>query len=422
MMYRMIQILRMVSPIREAPPCSTSLSGRNYSTTQVIDDSVPLQLVTGRDLWSPGLFNSDASIQEGAVKMRYDVNQAKREFYNYVRREFSSERAVTAPTASPSLSSHQFNSSAPLGSSVDPLDQRGPHPDVGGHQKFSSHGPSQFYIYGPSFAPELTGPEYGSLSPYTDLSPSRSPFNLASTPLTISPALSSTSASPDPDIMALSTIKPHTEFRTIPHRFRHSPPQRELVGQLNVSPEPYFHRASAARVLRVRGRPGIPETSGSATVIPRLLVSPSPIPISSSIQGEMARFLSVSFQDPEDWWRRLVLDGVLQSSFLQNDDMEPLDKGSADPITMGFGKQGRSIYGVFVEEFTRGKWRCLFGSEQTPCPNEATFKRFERAVEHIRSHLNHRPFKCNGTCSPGMRTWCVLVYYIGTIIEEDVFP
>jgi hypothetical protein len=38
------------------------------------------------------------------------------------------------------------------------------------------------------------------------------------------------------------------------------------------------------------------------------------------------------------------------------------------------------------------------------------FKRFERAVEHVRSHLNHRPFRCDSSCNSGVTTWYVPLF------------
>jgi hypothetical protein len=43
-----------------------------------------------------------------------------------------------------------------------------------------------------------------------------------------------------------------------------------------------------------------------------------------------------------------------------------------------------------------------------PIPNGIcgkTFRRPDRAVTHIRRHLNHRPYPCDGGC--GVPTWCV---------------
>ncbi|KAG8839982.1 hypothetical protein FRB91_006651 [Serendipita sp. 411] len=64
------------------------------------------------------------------------------------------------------------------------------------------------------------------------------------------------------------------------------------------------------------------------------------------------------------------------------------------------GTVGRSIYTAFLEEDrAAGKWRCLFGGEHESCPKASkSFERVERAIEHIRRHLGHRPYPCTDTC------------------------
>jgi hypothetical protein len=345
------------------------------------------------------------------IMMRYGVKLRKEAGFehrhSHLHRESAPERTATSSGTSlnPSRSHFPFESQGSSGSSVDSLVQRSPHHSVGGRRKALPYSPPRSITRSPGLAPSEPD-RYWSFSPYATPSPSRSPLGSASTPLTISPALSSISPGIEQDLAANAVLKPHASPRAFPHRR-----QSYQDTHSNGTSESHLHRSTASHTLGVgvtSGQP--PGTAGPSTVVPRLLVSPSSIPAPSSIQGEMARFLAVSFQDPTNWWRRMVLETVLQSAFLQNDAIEPLDKGSSDPITMGFGKQGRSIYGVFVEEFTKGKWKCLFGDEKTPCPNDAVFKRFERAVEHVRSHLNHRPFKCDSSCNPGISTWCVLLF------------
>jgi hypothetical protein len=366
----------------------------------------------------PQSFGTQATEQvHRPITMRYGVNLRKEAGFEYrhsrVHRESALERtgASSGTSLNPSRPRFSLEAHGPSGSSVDSLVQRSSHHTVGGRRKALPYSPPRSISRSPALAPsEPGGSGYWSLSPYATPSPSRSPLGSASTPLTISPALSSISPGVEQDSVTGAVLKRHTS----PHAFSNISHRRSSYQGSNNHPhgtsESHLHRAVAPHTLGVgvtSGQP--PGTAGPSTVVPRLLVSPSSIPTPSSIQGEMAHFLSVSFQDPVNWWRRMVLETILQSTFLHNDDMEPLDKGASDPITMGFGKQGRSIYGVFVEEFTKGKWKCLFGDATTPCPNDAVFKRFERAVEHVRSHLNHRPFKCDSSCNPGISTWCVPV-------------
>ncbi|PVF98958.1 hypothetical protein CPB86DRAFT_325657 [Serendipita vermifera] len=127
-----------------------------------------------------------------------------------------------------------------------------------------------------------------------------------------------------------------------------------------------------------------------------LLVPKAPILDDSS--GIVDEFLASCFNNPEDRWRKDVLQEVLNSSFLQEQTLEPVDQGVDDPYTKGHGKMNVSIYSVFLEGSSKQGWRCLLGSEKWPCKTKVTFKRFQRAVEHIRSHLNHRPYKCGAQC------------------------
>lgn len=115
--------------------------------------------------------------------------------------------------------------------------------------------------------------------------------------------------------------------------------------------------------------------------------------------------IAVSFRGENDWRRRAVLDNILSAQFLADNVMEPINSGHDDPLTMGMGAEGKSIYAVFLEQTERSQWRCLFGDKDHPCGSHAiSFKRLERALDHVRSHLNHRPFVCKGECQKG-ETW-----------------
>jgi hypothetical protein len=112
--------------------------------------------------------------------------------------------------------------------------------------------------------------------------------------------------------------------------------------------------------------------------------------------------ISISFRNEEDWRRRAVLDNILAAKFLADNVMEPNNIGPSDPLTMGMGAEGKSIYAVFLEQVERSQWRCLFGDKDHPCGSHTiSFKRLERALDHVRSHLNHRPFVCRGECQKG---------------------
>jgi hypothetical protein len=129
--------------------------------------------------------------------------------------------------------------------------------------------------------------------------------------------------------------------------------------------------------------------------------------------------------DDADWRRRAVLEAVLSSSFVAENTLEPLSTGTGvagdtsvmgigvgEDMGMGLGAPGKSIYAVFLEQVEKSEWRCLFGDREHPCPSQAVaFRRLERALDHVRSHLNHRPFGCKGECQKG-ESWYVVLFLV----------
>ena len=136
--------------------------------------------------------------------------------------------------------------------------------------------------------------------------------------------------------------------------------------------------------------------------------------------------INASFRDSKDplsAQRRVVLERVLQSIWFQAHELEPKVSGPYDELTGGLGVGGRSVYTCFLKFMTSqdgighgstgsgGKWVCLFGDETHPCPKarwEEGFNKPERAIEHIRSHLGHRPFWCNNECGSNPPWYVVL--------------
>lgn len=112
-------------------------------------------------------------------------------------------------------------------------------------------------------------------------------------------------------------------------------------------------------------------------------------------------------QDSLERTRRDTLDRIMKKDWYLNNDREPECGTSDDDVTLGLAGIGtRSVFTAFLDEYSKGRWKCAFGSAKNPCKrnmHKKTFDRVERAVDHIRSHLGHRPFVCNGDC--GTQGW-----------------
>ena len=112
-------------------------------------------------------------------------------------------------------------------------------------------------------------------------------------------------------------------------------------------------------------------------------------------------------QDHLESTRRAILDRIMGKDWYLNHDREPECGSSDDDVTLGLmGIGTRSVLTAFLDEHSKGQWKCTFGSAKHPCKRnmrKKTFDRVERAVDHIRSHLGLRPFVCNGDC--GTQGW-----------------
>ena len=189
------------------------------------------------------------------------------------------------------------------------------------------------------------------------------------------------------------------------------------------------------RLNRGQERPGtgVSSHSGGSLVSPVMsrngLLSPQmqiQAPQAPQVRANAARkraddeILQHSFRAEEDWQRRMVLEAVLSSAFVADNTLEPVSgpgeanaNGGANAtvtangalsigLDAGLGSPGKSVYAVFLEQVEKSEWRCLFGDREHPCPSQAVaFRRLERALDHVRSHLNHRPFGCKGECQKG---------------------
>ncbi|CCA74211.1 hypothetical protein PIIN_08164 [Serendipita indica DSM 11827] len=114
------------------------------------------------------------------------------------------------------------------------------------------------------------------------------------------------------------------------------------------------------------------------------------------------QLLDASFcgHDEDSRKRRAILDEILGQPWYYNHEQEPRIESLSDPAARGLGMVGRSIYTVFLVQDENGShWRCLFGGHHAQCDrSEKQFERVERAIEHVRRHLGHRPYACDDGC------------------------
>lgn len=135
--------------------------------------------------------------------------------------------------------------------------------------------------------------------------------------------------------------------------------------------------------------------------------------------------ISRSFRSllPTDARRRRLLDKIQLEAWFVDNKLEPQISGlEDDPLVGGglltgtgphlhhtmqggeeLGERGKSVYRVFLRHAGK-EWLCLFGNGENGrfhCSKSVEgqgYKKPERAVEHIRSHLGHRPYWCDNTC------------------------
>lgn len=157
----------------------------------------------------------------------------------------------------------------------------------------------------------------------------------------------------------------------------------------------------------------------------------------SSREGKISvdhDFVERSFRSgsPTDIRRRHILDGIFSEDWFKNNKMEPTVNNiendtlvggglltgighQLDPSMVGgeeIGERGKSVYRVFLRHVDK-EWLCLFGEHPGELGSEGTarykclksmpgsgYTKPERAVEHIRSHIGHRPYWCEGSCAP----------------------
>ena len=102
--------------------------------------------------------------------------------------------------------------------------------------------------------------------------------------------------------------------------------------------------------------------------------------------------------DRKNWKTNTELD------WFKNQELEPL-----------YPFNGKSILTQWLKEVDEGiGWVCVvpLDSEQSWCDHEP-YNRLDRALAHVRKHLDLRPFRCGGEC--GWVEW-----YVPTFLSQSV--
>lgn len=252
-------------------------------------------------------------------------------------------------------------------------------------------------------------------------------------------------------ITALPTAIPSVSSQYVPQNLNTSPPfsmeyllpssQRQVEAGTGSEPPVVSHTTDTATMMAKCETPFV--SAPMTTAYPTGLCIPIPL----TRAGPEDNILQFSFRSEVDWRRHAILEAVLSSTFVANNTLEPVigesaetaadnadagDDGGTSWITAAegssmnarsvismitnadgtmpswlglgsiLGSPGKSIYTVFLEQIAKSEWRCLFGDEEHPCPSRVRpFRRLEGALVHVRTHLNHRPFKCKGECLRG---------------------
>lgn len=178
----------------------------------------------------------------------------------------------------------------------------------------------------------------------------------------------------------------------------------KLNQQVSYLPQTSFHHLqSPLPALSPPSEMSEPEQRHSPTLQNRSRVPGQRVDVDS-------KMLESSFRgnDIHSRVRREVLDDIQRQTWFHHNQDEPKMDANAhrEILQHGLGMVGRSIYTVFlVEDKESNQWRCLFGNNNQLCKKSGKrFERVERAIEHVRSHLGHRPYGCDGTCHKARST------------------
>ena len=144
----------------------------------------------------------------------------------------------------------------------------------------------------------------------------------------------------------------------------------------------------------------------------KTILSPSPSnPGKSSVDDSLSgvdrpatRFHGQRFQsDPtiversfrKDPTRRTLLSRIIDTPWFKEQTMEPLFQSPADDVSHGLELPLRPFKDSIYKAFVAKDFHCMFGDvEKNECKKVET--RIQRALGHVRGHLGHRPYVCDG--------------------------
>ena len=111
--------------------------------------------------------------------------------------------------------------------------------------------------------------------------------------------------------------------------------------------------------------------------------------------------------DPQETWEvdRKIWKTYAELDWFKNQELEPY-----------MPHNGKSILIQWLDEVDEGiSWMCCapLDSDKSWC-GHGPFKRLDRAVAHVRKHLDLRPFRCGGDC--GRAGW-----YVPKFLWRSVF-
>ena len=97
----------------------------------------------------------------------------------------------------------------------------------------------------------------------------------------------------------------------------------------------------------------------------------------------------------KDPTRCTLLSRIVDTRWFKDQTMEPLFQSPADDVTHGLELPLRPFKDSIYKAFVAKEGQCMFGDvEKNECKKVET--RIQRALGHVRSHLGHRPFACDG--------------------------